>query len=55
MIYGVEKSKIRKYPYCRGIYVDLIGSTRRYLGKMKNHRHNIKKNKTSPKHFLHEK
>ena len=35
MIYGVEKSKIKNYPYCRGVYVDLIKSTRRYLCYLK--------------------
>ena len=41
--YGVEKSKIRKSPYCRGFYVDSIESTKRYLGKTNNGCHNIKK------------
>ena len=51
MIYGVEKSKMRKYLYCRGFFVDSTESTRTYLAKTKNRRHNIRK--ISPKHFLH--
>ena len=43
MIHGVEKSKMKKLPYCRGIYVDSIESTKRYLGKTKNRSHNVKK------------
>ena len=43
LIYGVEKSKIRKYLYHEGVYVELIIGTRRYLGKKKYRRHNMKK------------
>ena len=55
MIYGVEKSKIRICPYCKGIDVYSIKSTKSNggFGKTKNRRHDIKKNKTSPNHFLH--
>ena len=46
MIYGVEKSKMKKYPDCRAVYIESISSTRStHLGKKKGHR--LKKKNSS--------
>ena len=52
MIYGVEKSEIKKYPYCKNVHVNSVESTRRYIGKTKNHRRNLGRNMRRIKFLL---